>query len=109
MYAEPFHSTIVGHIERVDDGLAQVFIGVQREEWFFPLETLPEGADVGREIVLTLQQGRYVALKLVPAVVRDQDRSIIDRLNRPMNLRRTGEMRRVELAEALRSAHAIGE
>jgi len=86
-----------------------VFIGVQREEWFFPLETLPAGAEVGREVWFTLQHGRYVALNLASPSVRDAERSITDRLNRPMSIRRTGEMRRVELAEALRSAHAIGE
>lgn len=100
MFAEPFQTAVLGHVDRIDDGMARVFIGDHEEEWFFPLGTLPDGANAGSEVHFSLEDGRYVALSL--ASVGESERSITDRLNRPMNVRRTGEMRRVELQAALR-------
>ena len=101
MFAEPFETTIPGVVDRIDDGLARVFIGEDNDEWFFPMPTLPDGAELGSEVLFSLHNGRYAAVSLARAG-RESERSITDRLNRPMNLRRTGEMRRVELQAALR-------
>lgn len=100
MFAEPFQTDVLGHVDRIDDKMARVFIGDHEEEWFFPLGTLPNGATVGSQVLFSVQDGRYTALSLTS--VGESERSITDRLNRPMNVRRTGEMRRVELQAALR-------
>ncbi|MBA3302271.1 MAG: hypothetical protein H0U26_00190 [Acidimicrobiia bacterium] len=81
----------------IEDGLARILIGGDDEEWFFPLEILPTGTVVGTAILFTVDAGRYTVLGLSRSSTTSVGRSIEDRMARPLNLRRTSELRASDL------------
>ena len=97
MGADSVDATVSGEVVGVDQDLARVLIGDQQEEWFFPLAMLPAGARVGSDILFTEHDGRYNPLGFA-RVGHTSERSIEDRLSRPLSARRTGEIRRSDLA-----------
>jgi hypothetical protein len=65
-------TTTTGTVVRIDDGIASVVVGPEREPWDFPLEMLPD--TVGVDTVLVLERVgrtlRFVELDPVTEVVR---------------------------------------
>jgi hypothetical protein len=68
----PAPETTTGTIVRIEDGIASVVVGPEREPWDFPLEMLPD--TVGIDTVLVLERVgrtlRFVELDPVTEVVR---------------------------------------
>ncbi len=96
MGAEAHDATVEGEVVGVDQDLARVLIGDLQEEWFFPLAMLPAGTRVGSDILFTALDGRYSPLGFARGG-HTSERSIEDRLSRPLSARRTGEIRRSDL------------
>jgi hypothetical protein len=82
--------TITGLVVRIDDGIANVLVGPEREPWDFPLEMLPDDVAVDSVLVLerTGRRLRFVELDPVTEVER----------GRPFDLR----LRRTARKEARR-------
>lgn len=94
---------LAGSVEAVDqNGVARVLIGPAEEEWFFPLDLLPEGTDAGDVIRFADRDGRYIVVG--KAEVPVPTLSIEDRLSRPLNTKRTAEFEAGELQAMARSA-----
>ncbi|MBI2704479.1 MAG: hypothetical protein HYX32_04210 [Actinobacteria bacterium] len=93
---------VAGRIEGVDaNDVARVLLGNEQEEWFIPTDMLPVGAGVGDRVRFTKQDGRLVVIGMAAGV--PEERSIEDRLSRPISAKRTSEF---EMSE-LRAARAL--
>jgi hypothetical protein len=95
------HDAASGTVVDIDEGLARVLIGPDDEEWFFPLTTLPPGSGVGTAIMFTRHDGRYTVLGLARSATTSVERSIEDRLSRPISMRRTADIQASDLRAAL--------
>lgn len=89
--------TVPGTVVDIEEGLARILIGADDEEWFFPVDILPPGSVVGTAILFTVDAGRYHVLGLSRSSTTSVGRSIEDRMSRPLNLRRTSELRASDL------------
>ncbi|MCX7621858.1 MAG: hypothetical protein N2037_13560 [Acidimicrobiales bacterium] len=86
-------SPVEGVIASIDRGLARVLIGENQEEWYFPIEMLPDDSEPGTCLMFAAHEGRYQPLgktEVAPAV---KVRSIEERLQRKIAVRKTGEVR----------------
>jgi hypothetical protein len=92
MQADALDPTVSGVVDEIDNDLARVLIGDDQAEWFFPLSTLPPGAKVGSDILFSTDNGRYAVIGFARGAAFSNDRSIEDRLSRPLSRRRTLEM-----------------
>ena len=82
-----------GRVEEIDEGVARVLIGADAEEWFFTLSTLPDDVAVGDCLVFVPDgNGRWQALGRTATAPTASVRSIEDRLNRHIAVRKTGEI-----------------
>jgi hypothetical protein len=90
---------VSGVVEGIEGDLARVLIGPAEQEWFFPVDTLPEGVVVGNVVAFVEQGGRYVADGYIGT--RQTEDSIEQRLARGINRRRTQELRKGDLRAAL--------
>ena len=97
--SDGFEATTNGVVASIDQDLARVLIGANEEEWFFPMQTLPAGTEVGSKVVFVLVDGRYAAHSLAGS--RNTNRAIEDRLSRPLSLRKTADFRTADLAAEL--------
>lgn len=96
MAAHANEVTVTGVVADIDNDLARVLIGddqVQQEEWFFPMQTLPPGTKPGVDILFTERDGRFMAIGFARVAGHTAERSIEDRLARPISARRTNEVR----------------
>ena len=96
---------VAGEVESVDDNdVARVLLGEDQEEWFIPTDMLPDGIAPGDRVRFTTQHGRLVVIGMADSA--PEERSIEDRLSRPISSMKTSEF---ELAD-LRSARmeAVG-
>jgi hypothetical protein len=89
--------TVPGTVVDIEEGMARILIGADDEEWFFPTHILPAGTVVGTAILFTVEAGRYQVLGLARSATTSVGRSIEDRMARPLNLRRTSELRSSDL------------
>jgi hypothetical protein len=94
------HAAVNGTVVDVEHDLARVLIGPMDEEWFFPMQTLPDGTGVGTAITFTEVNGRYTAMGLARSATTSIDRSIQDRLSRPLSQRRTADLQAADIAAA---------
>jgi hypothetical protein len=64
--------TVTGLVVRIEDGIANVLVGSEREPWDFPLEMLPDDVAVDSVLVLerTGRRLRFVELDPVTEVER---------------------------------------
>ena len=81
-------ATATGYVESIDRGVARVLIGRDESEWFFPMPTLPEGVQAGDDLLFLNQAERYTSIGFARVNMRSVDRSIDDRLHRPLAERR---------------------
>jgi hypothetical protein len=88
---------VTGTIVDIEHDLARVLIGDDEEEWFFPMQTLPEGSEVGSVIMFAKDEGRYTAL----SASRARSSSIDNRLTNPLLLRKTADFRVSDLRREL--------
>jgi hypothetical protein len=96
---------VAGEIEGVDDNdVARVLLGDDQEEWFIPMDMLPPGAAAGDRVRFTSQDGRLVVIGMAESA--PEERSIEDRLSRPLNSMRTSEFEVSDLRAA--RAQAVG-
>lgn len=91
MAAERVHEPpeVDGEIAEIVDGVARVLIGDAEEEWFFPLNLLPDGVDVGGVVAFVFADGRYEPVRVVSAA--DGLSAIESRLSRPLNAIRSDQ------------------
>jgi hypothetical protein len=76
--------TATGYVDSIDRGVARVLIGRDEAEWFFPMPTLPDGVQAGDDILFLNQGERFTSLGFARVNTRSVDRSIDDRLHRPL-------------------------
>lgn len=91
------HEAVSGTVVDIEHDLARVLIGDREDEWFFPMQTLPEGTHVGTAVLFTEENGRYTALGLARSGSTSVDRSIEDRLANRLLLRKTADFRMSDL------------
>lgn len=92
---------VVGIIEEMEDGVARILIGPSREEWWFPTTMLPVHIKAGDHLDFEPEGGRYLVLG--PTVTDDDahQRSIEDRLSRPLSARKTSQVEAKDLRRQL--------
>ena len=90
--SDGFEATTNGVVASIDQDLARVLIGDAESEWFFPMQTLPAGVKVGSDLLFTEHDGRYSVLGFARSAGHTAERSIEDRLRRPISQRRTLDM-----------------
>jgi hypothetical protein len=83
--------TVTGVVEGLEDELARVTIGDDASEWFFPLNMLPEGIEVGTCLWFVRRDGQWVPLGIAQERPTPTDRPIEDRLGRHITDRRFGQ------------------
>ena len=94
---------LAGSVEAIDEnGVARVLIGPAEEEWFFPLDLLPDGVATGAVVRFADRDGRLIVVGMADMPVPTQ--SIEDRLSRPLSTKRTAEYEAGELRKAARTA-----
>jgi len=71
-----------GLVERIDDGVAVVFVGENEEEWFFPAHLFPRGTSAGDRVWLQRINGRYNVVGSKPNRPDPDVRGFAERLNR---------------------------
>jgi len=103
---DPGKDPVSGVVDSIEHDLARVLIGPAEDEWFFPLATLPDGADIGNLIAFSEVDGRFVADGFFGP--QETDNSIESRLSRGINRRRTTEMQRTDLRAAIDEANGSG-
>lgn len=92
---------VSGTVVDVEQEIARVLIGPDDEEWYFPLQSLPAGSGIGTAITFTHENGRYAALGLARSATTSVERSIEDRLSRPLSMRRTADLQAADVRAAL--------
>lgn len=85
----------------IEHDMARILIGPGQEEWYFPIEILPEGSGVGTELLFSSDNGRYSVLGLSRTAEKGVGRSIEDRLSRPLSLRKTADLKMSDLQAEL--------
>ncbi len=96
---------VLGTVVGIDgDSVARVLIGEDQEEWFFPLNMLPDRVCEGDTLRFAEQAGRYAVIGKIR--LAQAAPSIEDRLSRPLNTMRTAELDAAELQLAKAQAAA---
>jgi len=71
-----------GLVERIDEGVAVVFVGENEEEWFFPAHVFPRGTAAGNRVWLQRVNGRYNVVGSKPNRPNPDVRGFAERINR---------------------------
>jgi hypothetical protein len=90
--AEIMVTGVVADIEVVADEptVARVLIGDDEAEWYFPMSLLPEGVQVSDDLLFAAEDGRFSAVGFARVSGHSTERSIEERLSRPLSRRRAG-------------------
>lgn len=95
-------ATVAGTIMDMEDGVARILIGPRDEEWWFPTTMLPLHVRAGDALDFASEGGRYL---VIGASMTDDDarnRSIEDRLSRPLSAKKTEQVDARALRRQLR-------
>jgi hypothetical protein len=79
---DPTATSLRGLIDRIDDGVARVFVGDNEDEWFFPSHLFPKTARAGDCVWLQRIDGRYTVVGSTPHRSNPDIRGFAERLNR---------------------------
>jgi hypothetical protein len=80
--------TTTGIVEELGPEVARVAIGDDEAEWYFPLELLPDGIEVGTCLWFVDREDHWVPLGIAQERPVPTTRSIEDRLERHITDRR---------------------
>lgn len=95
-------ASVVGTITDIDDGVARILIGSSEEEWWFPTTMLPRSVRAGDSLDFAPEGGRYLVLGASMADDETRNRSIEDRLSRPLSAKKTEQVEARALGRQLR-------
>jgi hypothetical protein len=84
----PAATSLRGLIDRIDDGVARVYVGDNEDEWFFPAHLFPKSARSGDCVWLQQVDGRYTVVGSARDRANPDVRGFADRLNRLRSDRR---------------------
>ncbi|HEX7095272.1 MAG TPA: hypothetical protein VF183_05280 [Acidimicrobiales bacterium] len=73
---------VTGVVERIENGIAEVLVGPERELWDFPLEILPDNVAVDSVLVLERRGRRLTFVDLDPVAEVARGRPFDVRLRR---------------------------